>query len=640
MKNIYQIILFLTISSLLLPSCLTLRPDSRSVSSPDYNGRVAVSGAHFKKKLSPIGISISIAAPLVGAGAGYMLAPIKYQNGEKTQDLMPANVALGAIVGYATNALINRSFGLNQQVECNDPNKWLRKVDRKYLVLNPSSSSFIAMPKSIEPNFQVKKWADVKDFKGAFPNSIYCNNVARNAMKNLGRSDLPNILKEFPNADCAAELKQSYINRAENTSQAINAGYLYSEYASQAEQKAADLVSSMQDAIDFGRAYAKSKYLESVLEKVNQYADVYSNRSTLPSLIEVFANVEGVNITKKALVNGSGTLEEYLKLGREYKDVVDVSDNAAIYYVKTVADAQLFKTQYPNSSYYQKFEGGYYVGNSTKGVTIMNNGDTYLDKSLSSAKQAHSQVLADRKRKEEERLAEEARKERELLAEAERQRKANEAREKLIREKGADYATNKSCRSQSGISWGRYERCDVTFADGTISYGKLIYVDGYYGFETGIFGDGKILYETYEDAAKDAYRMAKGLGRQNIGRYYPPRDNYSSSSSSSGNCNTDVYITIDIDWEIESKSKLVLAGGPSGVKIGECYGLGSTKDQVNVRHPSCVSGTYLFTYAWDIGESYEESISGSITIDGNHNKYNILVKGSSGKWKATVEGRN
>jgi hypothetical protein len=103
-----------------------------------------------------------------------------------------------------------------------------------------------------------------------------------------------------------------------------------------------------------------------------------------------------------------------------------------------------------------------------------------------------------------------------------------------------DSVVDQKCNYKNGFLWGNYEQCDLIFADGTKSIGNLIFVDNHYGFEgrTTLAGDEKILYESYDAAVKDAYRLAKGLTRSDEGRYYPPQtssSSYSNSSSSPSN---------------------------------------------------------------------------------------------------------
>lgn len=105
-----------------------------------------------------------------------------------------------------------------------------------------------------------------------------------------------------------------------------------------------------------------------------------------------------------------------------------------------------------------------------------------------------------------------------------------EKRDKLIREKGADYVVKKDCANTYGFAWGDYERCHVYFADGT--RGTICHVHGEWTLDDGAFSAKKILYYTEEQVSKAAYAQAKGLSLPSEGRYYP-EPSYSTSSSSS-----------------------------------------------------------------------------------------------------------
>lgn len=129
----------------------------------------------------------------------------------------------------------------------------------------------------------------------------------------------------------------------------------------------------------------------------------------------------------------------------------------------------------------------------------------------------------------------------------------------LIRKKGEEGLKNgayksvayERCYNEYGLTWGNYERCDITFSDGTKSNGVLINVDGYYGFEGGSFGTQKILYDNYDYAIKQVYRLANGLAREDEGRYYPESSSYSSSNVSSSSDysiiskSTDNYVNVE-----------------------------------------------------------------------------------------------
>jgi hypothetical protein len=107
---------------------------------------------------------------------------------------------------------------------------------------------------------------------------------------------------------------------------------------------------------------------------------------------------------------------------------------------------------------------------------------------------------------------------------------AKDLRDKLIREKGADYVVNKHCSSALGFFWGDYVKCNLEFADGT--RGVICKVDYEWTLDPGTLSTKKILYETEEQVSKAAYAQSRGLSLPSDGRYYP-KPTYSSSSGSS-----------------------------------------------------------------------------------------------------------
>ena len=158
------------------------------------------------------------------------------------------------------------------------------------------------------------------------------------------------------------------------------------------------------------------------------------------------------------------------------------------------------KNDYDNYLYYYGFSDGLYAYDAKTKI------DDLKKEAIAAEKQKQAEIAY---QKEQDRLAQI---ERDKAAEQDRLK-----RQKIIDQYGKDYVVDKSCYVVDGyfeaFTWNKFERCQLTFADGTI--GHLVYVDGSYGFEgkTTVSGDEKILYLTFEDAAKDAYRLAKGLSR-------------------------------------------------------------------------------------------------------------------------------
>jgi hypothetical protein len=106
----------------------------------------------------------------------------------------------------------------------------------------------------------------------------------------------------------------------------------------------------------------------------------------------------------------------------------------------------------------------------------------------------------------------------------------------------------------------------------------------------------------------------------------------SSAQGCSGGCRTNAKISVDVNNEIEDHSSFSLSG-PDGVKIDIDYKKGYTNDEAKIRNyrTSCVAGTYSFTYTWNIGQSDQDSFSGTFEIDGTCMFYDINISLGFGK---------
>lgn len=265
MKNYFQKVIFYCSILISFSGCMTLKPDSGRVSSPDYNERVEIKDAHFRKKLNPLGITITVAAPVIGAGAGYMLAPIKYQSGEQTKSLTPANMALGALVSYTTCALINKSMGLNKEVSCDNSDKWLKKVQKDYLIVRSNSSSdFTVMPKAIEGTYSVKSIEDVIDFHHAFPNSNNANisRIIQQGNINLKHKDLASLIKMYPSHQDIIKTKEKLMESCSSYRELLNTQEKYPEVEIDIQFYLAKLVTNPDELLDYYKRYPASNSLD------------------------------------------------------------------------------------------------------------------------------------------------------------------------------------------------------------------------------------------------------------------------------------------------------------------------------------------------------------------------------------------
>lgn len=250
------------ISIILLNGCIVSKPDSVKVYPADYNTRKTVAEPHFHKKLSPIGISVSIGVPLICAYAAYNTSLVTIQNGENRSKIKPANAFIGALVGFSVTSLINHSLGLNKTIPASDPQKWLKVANSNYLVLPNSiqQHQFTAISPSSEFNFAINNIQDVRDFKSVFPVSAEKDVIFKKAIDNCKRADLPELLSLYPESKYKDEAKIAYIERSSTYDELTYAVSKYPEININVEKKLVDFIVNITHAINFITTYPNSDF--------------------------------------------------------------------------------------------------------------------------------------------------------------------------------------------------------------------------------------------------------------------------------------------------------------------------------------------------------------------------------------------
>lgn len=262
MKQINKIyVVALCVSTIMLQSCYTRKPVAGNISHPDYNKRIAVSGAKMKKKGNGLNIAFNIG--LVGAGAygGYQTNLIQKQTAEGKEPVHAANIAVGALAGASVAYLIDAIAGKNKKESISNPDEWIRKANKEYLLLERKSTysdAFTIIHSSAERNYIVNNTQDVRDFKAVFPNSNYTDQMFQQAIKVLKRDEIPLLLDLYPDNRYVADARTKYIKESLFYDDAFIAAKKYP--VTNADEYIYPLIRNVNNAISFVRAYPDTRY--------------------------------------------------------------------------------------------------------------------------------------------------------------------------------------------------------------------------------------------------------------------------------------------------------------------------------------------------------------------------------------------
>jgi len=192
-----KIISFIIIASIAMQSCYT-RHMTSSTTSPDYNKRVYVNGAGIRKKPSKAsGIVFSLSVAGIGGAIGSQMPTKVTDEGKETTPAGNATTwaLLGGLAGYVMFVAAIKE----KTVPVTDPKQWMRWSNMEnYKLLKSSGNNFTFINPSIESDYKVNNIQDVRDFRIAFPNSIYTEKTLVSAVDKLSETDWNELIALSP----------------------------------------------------------------------------------------------------------------------------------------------------------------------------------------------------------------------------------------------------------------------------------------------------------------------------------------------------------------------------------------------------------------------------------------------------------
>lgn len=353
MKNIAILILLLLL--LFANSCSIYKPDSHSVTTPDYNKRVEVSGAHYDRVLTPVGYSTIIAGTAAGAYAGYIYGKdadmFAGYDGTEKKHINAGSAVLGALTGFTTTMLLNKLFGWGNVFYSSDPEIWMEKVNTDYLLLKKGESKFTMIHPSVEPVFTVKGMKDAEDFKTIFPNSTYTDRVISQCVINFKRNELPLLLNLYTSIDKNNKIKNRYLHLSSSVPECIEAKDKYSELTNSADSMSVSLIKGIEDFKLFKRNFPQSNNMELALNNTMKKISI----SALPELIDLFTydqrkNIDALIKAQNKYISNSTDFKTYYKAITKYPKIENNEEKKLAGYVKNEDDYSLFINKYSKKS--------------------------------------------------------------------------------------------------------------------------------------------------------------------------------------------------------------------------------------------------------------------------------------------------
>ena len=240
--------ILLFVYTLLISSCMTLRPDTTGVSNPDYNGRQHVSSPHYVKRPNAFAYIGTLATTAGGVYGMYKLGPVTTQNAEGTQKVDAANIALGALTGFAIGTALQYAAGKNKRVAVEDPKHWLEKADKKLTVYQYNSNSITTIPLANEHKYSIQNLDDLKGYYRTFPYGALKSSLYTQSVNIVKRAELPEVVSMETDKTLIDKAKYAYFDRSQSVDQLIEANARYHNFSFPLETNGIRLTTSYSDA--------------------------------------------------------------------------------------------------------------------------------------------------------------------------------------------------------------------------------------------------------------------------------------------------------------------------------------------------------------------------------------------------------
>jgi len=348
---------------LLFGSCAVYKPDSGSLTSPDYDQRVQVSNAHYDKVLTPIGVGSFLVGTAAGGYLGYTRTKnsnyFAEYNGTKKDNFSIAGGVLGAFSGYTLTYLLNKAVGWGNYKSSSNPNNWIKNANKNFLLVRQTTNSnFTVMHKSAESIFTVKNIQDARDFSVVFKNSSYQNRIIDQGSSILPRTNLIEFINIYSTDANIPKAKFSFLDKSNGFDEILDAKIRYPIVKIEAEPKLVRNISTVSNLSDFKIHYPNSSLMnEAILMAMN------SNSSLeLPSIISLFNKSDYqqypalVEAEERYIKANQNSLTAYLAAVDKYPNRCSHSEveQKSASLVSNYQDAKMFKNRFGKQSKYSK----------------------------------------------------------------------------------------------------------------------------------------------------------------------------------------------------------------------------------------------------------------------------------------------
>jgi OOP family OmpA-OmpF porin len=189
----------------------------------------------------------------------------------------------------------------------------------------------------------VRSIEQVRRYREAFPHAT-ADSIALVMAGAIDRRDLPKLADVFGGGGVTDDIARIYVDRSSTVDEAIDAATRYPSHAASAEERAASVVRSVDDAERFLAAFPTTTRREQLAERLV----VGLERTEIPAYLELFPSSSRTDLLKQRYVGEAPTVREVVDAARRFPAHSGLAEQRASHLATSIEDFRAYLQAFPD----------------------------------------------------------------------------------------------------------------------------------------------------------------------------------------------------------------------------------------------------------------------------------------------------
>lgn len=328
--------------------CYSTRP-TYTTRTADRSGVEVYTEPRYESGVNWFGWTVVLGATAGSAYGGYVSGvELEWETGAPREEKPVANAVLAGLVGGVTMLLLVESFKPDapSRSELNEA-EWVRDLDERLIYTGPGNfdaGSITAIRDTGDRSFVPRTRFDLERFLTAFPDSPERERVALEAGTRFPLEELPVVLRLFPGTEGAEVAGGRLIDKASSLTALAKLAESSPELRDPAAARAAALVKTRTDAVQFARSFSGSPMLMTAVENALPNTGRYETGLMMEDLTGDSVQA----LLRRAYLGKSTTVAEVIDAAEKFPELRGECERKGASLAVTATDCRRYLAAFPD----------------------------------------------------------------------------------------------------------------------------------------------------------------------------------------------------------------------------------------------------------------------------------------------------